>query len=183
MRTLRQAGPVGGLLAMAALTGVVVAASWLLLDAPPVDCRIAPPPGVAGFRREAIGLHALALLGFAAVAVRMSMLRSGAAARVSERTYRGLAVAGTAAAACLVYHPLFSYVALPGLVSIVAVGPLVVLAATLAAAWAFAGRKPLAGRARPTPLTVATIAWLGIALLLPGHLALVLLRVETLICF
>jgi hypothetical protein len=181
MRSLRQAGPVGGLLAMAALTGVVVAASWLLLDAPHVACGIAPPAGTGEFRREAIALHVVALLALGAVVARMSELRSGAG--VGGRTRQGLAGAGAAAVACLLYHPLFGLLALPGLLSIALTGPLAILAATLAAAWALTGRRPLARRPSPSPLTVGALAWVGIALLLPGHLALVLLQSETLFCF
>jgi hypothetical protein len=88
--------------------------------------------------------------------------------------------AGTTAAVCLVHHPLLAYVALPGFLSLILVGPVAVLAAIAAAGWAVSARRPAL---RLGPGAVAALAWTGIALLVPGHLALVLTQGEPLFCF
>jgi hypothetical protein len=57
------------------------------------------------------------------------------------------------------------------------IGLVTVLATVAAAGYALASGAP------PGPNAVAALAWTGIALLVPGHLALVLIQGEPLFCF
>jgi hypothetical protein len=178
MRTLRQASPLGGLILTAAVAAGLGVTFWVLRSPPPTSCTDrATAAAIDAYRAFAIPLHLLALAALAAVVVRMSELRTGG--RLGAPTLRALLAAGTGAAVCLVYHPLFGFVALPGLVGMILIGPVTVLATVAAAGYALASRRPT----RPGPNTVAAIAWTGIALLVPGHLALVLIQGEPLFCF
>ncbi len=157
---------------MGALAAVLGLTFWVVRTPPVASCGDGPSEAAMdAYQAGAIPLHLFALLVLGAIVWHMSDSR---ATRVA------LGVAAALAVTCLVFPAVFVFVAIPGLLGLAVGGPLIVLAVLVLAALSFARRRV---RLRPRPGGVAIVAWLGIVLVVPGHLALVLLQGVSLFCF
>jgi hypothetical protein len=169
MRTLR---PTGGLATVVGTAAGLGLFCWLILTPPDGSCadRV-PRADVDAYLALAVPAHLLALLLLGAVVAQMSRLRSGHVGRV---TATALALTGLLAVAAYADHRVFAVLAIPGVLLVGVLGPVLALFAIVALA--------LRIRRRPTTIFTSAAAWSAIALL-PAHLALLLLQAEPFFCF
>jgi hypothetical protein len=169
MRTLR---PTAGLAAVAGVAGGLVLFCWLILTPPDGSCadRV-PQADIDAFVDIVVPAHLLALLLLGAIVAQMSRLRTG---HIRPATATALAVAGLLAVAAYANHLVFIALAIPGVLVIGVLGPVLAVFALVALA--------LRVRRRPTPAFTGVAAWAAIALL-PAHLGLLLLQADPFFCF
>jgi hypothetical protein len=169
MRTLR---PTAGLAAVAGVTAGLILFCWLILTPPDGSCadRV-PQADIDAFMDIVVPAHLLALLLLGAIVAQMSRLRTG---HIRRATATALAVAGLLAVAAYIDHRVFVVLAIPGVLLIAALGPVLAVFALVALA--------LRIRRRPTPAFTGVTAWAAIALL-PAHLGLLLLQTDPWFCF
>jgi hypothetical protein len=172
MRTLR---PTAGLAAVFGVAAGLGLFCWLILTPPDGSCaERVPQATIDAYRNAVVPAHLLALLALlalGAVVALMSRLKTG---HVSRPTAVALAATGLVAVAAYADHRVFAVLAIPGVLILAVLGPLLAVFAAVALALRF--------RRRPTPVFTSAAAWAAIALL-PGHLGLVLVNAEPFFCF
>jgi hypothetical protein len=169
MRTLR---PTAGLAVVAGVAAGLGLLCWLIVPPPDGSCADRLPQGdIDAYVALAVPAHLLALLVLGAVVAQMSRLETGHVGRV---TATALALTGLLAVAAYADHRVFVVLAIPGVLLLGVLGPVLALFAIVALV--------LRIRRRPTTIFTSVAAWSAIALL-PAHLGLLLLQAEPFFCF
>jgi hypothetical protein len=169
MRTLR---PTAGLAAVAGVAAGLGLFCWLVVPPPDGSCADRVPQGdIDAYVDIAVPAHLLALLVLGAVVAQMSRLRGR---HVGRPTAAALAVTGVLAVAAYADHLVFVVLAIPGVLLLGVLGPVLAVFAIVALV--------LRIRRRPTTIFTSAAGWAAIALL-PAHLGLLLLQTDPFFCF